>query len=393
MNRRINSNSHSAEDALEDLLSEPIDAASKRRGELFSELIGERPVVLFGAGGLGKKILKGLREKGIEPINFADNDVSKHWEVIDGLTVLPPKEAARRFSNIAAFVVTVWSPHHRYLDTRQQLWDLGCKSVAPFQVLLWRFSDVMLPYYQFGLPETILAKRSRVMEAYRLMHDEKSRAQYVAHVRWRLWLDFEGLPCPSEEDQYFPADIISLHDDEVFVDAGAFCGDTIRDFINRAKAGFGRIVAYEPDPSNFYKLTEYISSLPIEIRRKISAHNLAVGDSNRKVSFLATGTSAAMMQDDGSVEVDCIRMDEVLNGVQPSYIKFDIEGAESEALVGVQALIESTMPKLAVSVYHKPDDLWELPLFVHSLGRAYCFHLRTHEEDGRDVVAYAVLRA
>ena len=74
----------------------------------------------------------------------------------------------------------------------------------------------------------------------------------------------------------------------------------------------------------------------------------------------------------------------------PVYIKFDVEGAELEALRGTRELIVAAQPLLAVSIYHRPDDLWELPIYLKSLDPNYRLFLRTQGEDGMDVICYAV---
>ena len=67
-----------------------------------------------------------------------------------------------------------------------------------------------------------------------------------------------------------------------------------------------------------------------------------------------------------------------------------MEGGEWEALRGTQRLLDGARPLLAVSIYHRPDDLWELPLYLQSLDLGYRLYLRTQGEDGMDVICYAV---
>jgi len=80
----------------------------------------------------------------------------------------------------------------------------------------------------------------------------------------------------------------------------------------------------------------------------------------------------------------------VTEGAATVYLKYDVEGAEREALKGAEDLIRRAQPILAVSVYHKPADLWELPLYMKSLNPGYELFLRTQGEDGMDAICFAV---
>ncbi|MFH1618985.1 MAG: FkbM family methyltransferase [bacterium] len=69
----------------------------------------------------------------------------------------------------------------------------------------------------------------------------------------------------------------------------------------------------------------------------------------------------------------------------------DIEGAELDALKGAAETIKKNRPKLAICIYHKPSDLFEIPLFIKSLVPEYRFYLRQHQPISCDLVLYAVI--
>jgi hypothetical protein len=71
-------------------------------------------------------------------------------------------------------------------------------------------------------------------------------------------------------------------------------------------------------------------------------------------------------------------------------MKFDIEGAELSALKGAYNTIQKFKPKLAVCIYHLPNDLWEIILYIKEQFPFYNFSVRTHQHDGLDFVLYAI---
>ena len=239
------------ETSLRELLSEEVASAIQREHTAFDEQalpFGER-LVLFGAGGLGRKTLTGLRQAGLEPLAFADNNPALWGQQLEGVPVFSPEAAAHEFAKHAAFVVTIWRAggSHRFEHTRQQLFNLGCSTVLSFAPLFWKYPDIFLPYYAIGLPHQLLQQRKQIAEAFALWADESSRREYLAQVRWRLRLDFDGLSSPVAYAQYFPDDLFDLSPEEVLIDCGAYDGDSLRVFFDRQPAFRGRFFAIEPD--------------------------------------------------------------------------------------------------------------------------------------------------
>ena len=92
----------------------------------------------------------------------------------------------------------------------------------------------------------------------------------------------------------------------------------------------------------------------------------------------------------GVNKIETISIDEMLDGQRASYIKMDIEGAEMEALQGAHDTINKFRPKLAISVYHKEDDLWNIPYYLHEKYPWYKFYLRHYTTITTETILYAV---
>ena len=209
-------------------------------------------------------------------------------------------------------------------------------------------------------------------------------------MRFRIRLDFDGLASPVAHKQYFPDDLYSILPGEVFVDCGAYNGDTIREFLQHQNNYSGNILAFEPDEKNFQKLQVYISTLPERIRKNVIAKQVPVGICGQIVNFSSTGTVASRVTEDGDMEMNCVCIDQETIDLAPSFIKMDIEGAEIDALNGARKAIQRSRPILAICIYHKPDDLWQIPLLISSFVDDYHFFLRPHDEEGWDLVCYAI---
>jgi FkbM family methyltransferase len=372
---------------LEELLSEdPRQAA--QRAAAYRSLRG-RNVLLYGAGRLGQSVLEKLRAHDVAVVAFVDDTPAKVGTSIANTRVLSLAEASA-LRDESVLVVSMLNPQSRFDTTRRRLEALGWGTVVSMPELCWAYPEKLLPWLQCELPQTVLAKADSIRRCFALLADHESRRQLVAHLRFRLWCDHAALP-EAAADQYFPPDVVpDLPADVVFVDCGAYDGDTLRDFLHRHGERFDGVHAFEPDAASFRRLTHYRDQLGEGLRERLFLHRLALGERHERSRFASTGDAAAALSPTGAEEVEVVPLTEVVAPHQPMYIKFDIEGAEAAALRGAAPLIRATHPWLAVSVYHRPDDLWDIPVYLRSLVGEYRLLLRTHGEDGMDIICYAV---
>ena len=379
---------------MEALLSESVDEATERESSRFAEIGGgtDRPLVLHGCGGLGRRTLTGLQALGYDVLAFSDNSAERWNTTVDGVTVMSTRDAAQQFGETAVFVVSVWRSEggFRTSDLVEELRGLGCRRVARIGELYWAHPDRFLPYYGLDLPSHALTQKDSIRRAFSLF-DASSRQEYVAQLRWRLHLDAAGIGDDSAFPIYFPPDLIALRDDEVLVDAGGYDGDTVRSFIDVSGGRFGKVISFEPDPANLARLHNYVESLDPELARRIEVSGLALGRHDGQVTFAAEGTAAARVSSSSGTTVEMRRLTEVPGAYATTFYKLDVEGGEPGALAGADPILVANRPILAVSAYHEQGHLWQLPLQLHAvLPSEYEWHLRAYSQEGFDVVLYGV---
>ena len=371
--------------ALLELLAEPMEAAKEREAITFEKVVAGRPLVLFGAGRLGRRTLKGARAAGLEPLAFCDNNADLWGREIEGLPVLSLAQAVAKFGNRAAFVITIWggNPTDRMVERERLLRAAGCRTVLHFGLLYWRY-PTLFPHYAANSAHLVLQQTEQVRACAELWADDASRLEYLAQVRWRLHFAFAGLPDPAAGPIYFRDELRQPLSDEVFVDCGAYDGDTVRSFLEHTTGQFKKIFAFEPDPANFAKLQATVAG-----DRRVSVTQAAVGRANGMIPFSAEG-SASSSAGKGDMQVECVTLDSYLENERPTFIKMDIEGFEPEALAGAREIIRRDTPALAICVYHAQDHLWKIPLQIHSYNPNYKFYLTPHVYDVWDLVCYAI---
>ena len=165
---------------------------------------------------------------------------------------------------------------------------------------------------------------------------------------------------------------------ETFIDVGSYDGATSLQFVSRCP-DFAGIVALEPDPANYTAVVANLAHLGTE---RVVVLNQGLGSARGVVAFEAGGGSTSRLHPDGGAQVEVLPLDALaLSGA--TFVKMDIEGVEEEALLGGLATIGKHAPRLAISVYHRPEDLWRIPAVVDQAGVEYEIRLR-HYTEGMD---------
>lgn len=369
--------------------SESLEAVRAREKSAFAKFAGqnEQRLILFGAGPLGRLVFQGLEQAGARPIAFADNNERLWHTEIGGVPVLPPSTAADRYRNSACFVVTIYNGS----PARRQLHTLGCKHVAPFAALFWKYADIFIPHLGIDLPHKLSAYSDEIRACREVLADEDSQRELAGQLEWRYWLEDDSLPPALDPaGTYFPMDLIVPSDNEIFVDCGSFQGDIFPSFNAHWKGRFQHIFALEPDPQNRKALETTTKNLGLVDRVTVIPY--ALGEHNGLVSFASTGTVTSQIVEGGehSLSVECRRLDDIAWPVTPTYVKMDIEGAEPRALVGATDLLRRHHPILAVCTYHRTEDLWQIPNLIRSIAPEYNLFLRRYAEECWEGVCYAI---
>ncbi|MDE6202606.1 MAG: FkbM family methyltransferase [Lachnospiraceae bacterium] len=187
------------------------------------------------------------------------------------------------------------------------------------------------------------------------------------------------------DNQYFDLPFLTHAQDEVFVDAGCFDGLTVRNFIKWSGGKYREIISFEPDAMCLEKCRALLKDV-----ENLTLENTGLWSSNGVLSFHATGSSDSQIAKEGETRITTGMLDEIAGDRRITFIKMDIEGAEKEALIGAQNIIKNQKPKLAVSIYHKKEDIWELPKLLLEMNPEYRFYLRHYSLREAETVLYAV---
>lgn len=334
------------------------------------------PLVLFGKSATSNPA---FLDKVQVPVEYVCSNNPKSWGKRHwGFEIVGPEKIQEVYGQ---YNVLILAANSEQVIT-SQLRQLPVPPAEIFCLDLYWEEDGVADYYRSMEPV--------IEDIYDHFGDRESKDAYETMIRYRINRD----PCLpprvalSKARQYFPDSLgdreVFLDPDEAFVDAGAYIGDTVRDFLSAARGRYRSIYAFEPDAKNFAQLLESTKGLD-----NVVCQQLGVGDRVGQVCF-TSGGYASRQSADGEQMVCVDMLDRLLDGVPVTYLKMDIEGSECAALRGAKKLIQTNRPKLAICTYHSAADMVMVPKLILELDPSYKLYFRHYTYTVSDSICYAI---
>lgn len=328
----------------------------------------EKPIVMYGMGDGAEKIMAVFESLGIKPAAFMASDEFVRGHSFIGYQVHTLSEIQQMYDDFI-IVVCFGSSLPPVMDRLYEL-DKQYELYAP---------DV--PVVGEGLfdDEYLEANADKLQKVRKLLADEQSRKVLDDIISYKLTGDIKLLKgCETSTDEGWS--LLRIGREETYVDLGAYNGDTVDKFLRLTNKEFAEIYALEPDSRSFNRMVRRNYALGRGIFHPINA---AAWNEDTTLQFLHRGgrSSSATGGRYGRgrlVPVQAIKVDTLLDGSKATLLKFDVEGSEREALTGAKETILKYRPKLILSVYHRVEDLLELPLKIHEMNGGYKLYLRHH---------------
>ena len=187
--------------------------------------------------------------------------------------------------------------------------------------------------------------------------------------------------------QYFDCPCFEHDEHEVFVDAGVYDGMTSERFVAWSQGEYEHIYGFEPGSDMYESCKEKYGSLA-----NATLFAKGVWDKETFLGFDENRSGSKIREDitGGMCKVPVTSLDIALAGKRVTFIKMDVEGAELKGLQGAENIIRTWKPKLAISVYHKNTDLWEIPQVILEYNPEYRFYMRHYYFTQHESLLYAI---
>lgn len=344
--------------------------------KIYKELKITNNFVIWGTGRAARYAIKSCEARHLVPKCVCDSFSHEAGETFMGLPLCISDILPVHYPNCVVLICC-----NAEFKIAEKLYAKG----IPF--LEW--DTALLDNFVIGEPmDQVMQKFAEDIEyVYSLLADDKSKQTYENMFKYRLSLDKKYLQSVYNPEIYFNNDIVSNVDCNIFIDCGAYTGDTLECFINAPACRCKTYYALEPDPENYKILKKYANGKSFQI----NVLQVAVWNKQENLKFNARSLYDSYVSSEGNIVVKADSIDNIIPRKQTvGFIKMDVEGSEIQALNGAKDTIKRDCPIIAASIYHNKKDLWEIPLLLHRMEPKYHLYIRHHTLEYSDTVCYAI---
>lgn len=282
-----------------------------------------------------------------------DCDVKKKGVVVDNVPYVMPEDFPKCVKNPQNSFVIITTKFWYGLEQMDIMSVITSAGINKFYVLP---EDEKIEATG-GFPGWLGYFRKNVEKlqcTYEMLYDQESHDIMKEYLRCIVQRENYMLEHIDSRKKYFYGEnneeLYSHLDDEVWLNCGANIGDSIfLYFLNNLKAK--AVYAYEGDPEIYAKLKANIRYLPEKQQASVKLVN----------EFINSGSKFENIEE------------------KITFLNADIEGYELELLMAMRDRIIQDRPVMAICVYHKMEDLVEIPQFISSIVSDYDFVLRKYE--------------
>ena len=312
----------------------------------------EKAIVLYGMGDGADKILDVCGSKDITVRAVFASDDFVRGQSFRGYTVQTYAAVKKAFGDL--IILVSFATH--------------LESVLAKIDELGKYDEVYapdVPVFGGGLFDSAYFSEhfEKFRAVYDMLADELSRAAYYGILKYKLTGDIAGLRVTETPVSEAYQTIIRPKSGSVYVDIGAYNGDTLREYVSYAGSGI-KAYAFEPDPRNFKKLCASLGALPLASARLM---NLAAWDKRENLTFYTrSGRNSAHTAARASFKAKIIPADAAANHIDAAvdFINIDAEGSDLNALIGLHETLVQSRPTVSCALYHRNEDMFAIPLHL-----------------------------
>lgn len=326
-----------------------------------------KPIVLYGMGNGADKLLDWCEASGVRVQGVFASDEFVRGQKFRGFTVERYDALKKRLGEELLVVIAFASERPEVLARFAEL-DAEQEVVAPHLPLFEEEETVSRAWLQ--------KHEAELQQVYDMLADEQSRKVFGATLNYKLSGKIKYLfACETQRTEDI-RELIAPTQDEVYLDLGAYNGDTIKELGELTEWQWRGVIAVEPDRRNCRKLRALAEdlaarNLPVEV------HEAGIWSEAGELGFSDSGGRQSTFIGAEKKSVPVTTIDAVAaRGV--TLVKMDVEGAETQAIAGGRATLAKYAPKLFVAAYHYDVDLFRLPLMLHKIVPQYKIYLRKH---------------
>ncbi len=362
----------------------------KSENGFFTYEYNQKPVVIYGAGQMGLESSVYLRKAGIKIECFIDKNPKIEGMLINGIPVINPEKLTcwQKINCIFAIAVIKFP----YNDIKEYLLNLGCKDVCYIGHVLenvYKHASIANVWYFNNIKKNEIEMMRYSLDK---LADDNSKMIFLQLLNWILY--GEEKLCDTNTDtpdnKYFPKVVMDiLNETEIFVDCGAYTGNSIERIEKFTRGNYSEIHSFEPEESNYKALLESVEINPN--KTKIKTYPFGLGSEDNKRNFtVGMGLTSRFTDKEEGVLVQMHKLDTVMIDKKYSFLRIYGLGIGWEIIVGGIKTIKMYRPIIAINIHHSREDFVKIPYILSNELIDYSIYLRSHGYCGSEAVIYAI---
>lgn len=319
-----------------------------------------RPIFIYGMGDGAEKIMSVFLKLGIKVEGIFASDEFVRGHSFLGYKVKKLSEVEAEYGDDIVVVLAFGASYQELID---KIHDIAEKHTL-------YVPDVPVTGQGIFNYDFCQKHESELNHVYSILADEMSRKVYANIINFKISGDIHYLDEVTTPKNEIYKKIVKPNLNESYVDLGAYNGDTVKEILELTKGRYVDIYAVEPDKKNFKKLQRFSEGM-----RNFNCYNCVAWSKDTQIPFNSKAGRQASVSTSGKM-TEARSVDSILDGKPATIIKMDVEGCEREAIWGSALTIRKYAPKLMVSLYHRNEDIYELPLLINMLNPGYNIYIR-----------------
>lgn len=341
------------------------------------------PLIMWGCGDVGDAVLEYLEYNNIPVSGIWVDGISEkktfHNIVVDDFPAILDK--FDKFNVILG---------HSWYELGEELYQRSEQIARVFYAFSINYGQ-----YDFVKYDAIEKEAERYVRLCHSLADNRSVKNLIAFLNTKMTGDVQYIFDVFEEGMsFFHNDVFTVTEDEVFLDIGAYNGDTIRSFLQQTRGNYQKILAVEPDADNFLSLSEYVAR---ERLTNVSVSMTAAWDKREDLKFETrknqiSGVCCSRKTGAEAKVITCYanRLDSLFEGEAVSLIRINYFSGVLEAIQGCEALIKMNHPKFVIVTGFEIYNVLLLFEYISSLHAGYKFYLRFNRAMSSALTMYVV---
>ena len=361
--------------------------------EYFDVIRGCEKIVLFGCGGKGRQAIKLLDKLDIHITAACDNNKEIQGNCFYGSVCIQSLDAVLTDIQSSKACILLTCSINYAIEMEQEL-KTKCPDIPVYHLCNpFKIEQTLVSSAEVEENQEVLVAQ------YTWLGDEESKNIFTDTLNSKITGNMLPLLKYSTGNAiytFFDEQFIPVADENVYMDIGAYTGDTIASFMIYSRGRYERIVGFEADKGNYISLQKFVQFSRVP---NVETYNIGLWSHEEEREFYTSNRNDEINYDspnlfqnvdkmadnlslnkmDGNLACEIIHLktlDEITKEVSPNIIKVNALAADRQIIMGGKKYIADNKPILIFEYGVTKKDVFEMLSVIKKINPEYTFYFR-----------------